>query len=210
MIARQSGFALACNLSSIHTVGMSRAVVFLGNPGRQYENSRHNIGWQVCREFVRAYIPDLPWSEKFHSRYVSYTTAGGEKLYIQQPLTYMNRSGMSVRELSAFFKLEAASIVVVHDDLESPFGEITCKSGGGHGGHNGVRSIIQELGDRSFSRLKIGIGRPKTKQSVSSFVLSRFSPLEEGRLPEIVTAAVKLLEKQLQQTKPQGHRITLF
>ncbi|MGM0431921.1 MAG: aminoacyl-tRNA hydrolase [Spirochaetota bacterium] len=189
---------------------MLKAVVCLGNPGKQYENSRHNLGRRVCREFRGAYLPESSWSEKFHSQYTTYAAPSGEKFIIQQPLTYMNRSGMSVRELAAFFKLQASSIVVVHDDLESPFGTITVKHGGGHGGHNGVRSIIQELGDPAFYRLKIGIGRPETKQSVSSFVLSRFSPLEESRLPEIVTAAAKLIAEHLQQANPQEHRLKLF
>jgi PTH1 family peptidyl-tRNA hydrolase len=175
---------------------MTRSIIFLGNPGRQYQRTRHNAGWMLCDSFLDKHGETPDWRTKFHSLYWESFTLFPEKTILCRPQTFMNRSGMSVRELSSFFRLTGDDIIVAHDDLETPFGTVTFRFGGGHGGHNGIRSIIQELGTGDFFRLRIGIGRP-IRQSVSSFVLGRFSPDEEISLPHIMRAGTDLLDSRL-------------
>lgn len=175
---------------------MARSIIFLGNPGRQYQKTRHNASWMLCDSLLdeRRETPD--WRTKFHSLYWESFTLFPEKTILCRPQTFMNRSGTSVRELASFFRLTGENLIVVHDDLETPFGAVTFQFGGGHGGHNGIRSIIQELGTGDFFRLRIGIGRP-ARQSVSSFVLGRFSHEEEISLPRIMSAGTDLLDSRL-------------
>ncbi|MDA3832841.1 MAG: aminoacyl-tRNA hydrolase [Spirochaetales bacterium] len=193
--------SLACYADSLHTVGMPLALVCLGNPGKQYEKTRHNAGWMLCRRLFEICGEQLNWTEKFHSQFAESFSLFGEKTFIQHPQKFMNRSGIGVRELVTFYKLLSESLVVVHDDLETPFGDVTFQFGGGHGGHNGIRSIIQELGTPDFFRLKIGIGRPLGKETVSAFVLGKFSQEEEISLPRIINSAAELLDERL-STQP--------
>lgn len=168
------------------------AVVFLGNPGKEYEKTRHNAGWMVADGW-----PDpLAWQEKFKGRWTSVLGVGGKVPFLK-PLTFMNLSGESVRALVDFFKIDPEALLVVHDELELPFGEVRFQKGGGLGGHNGLRSLKQHLGTQDFHRLRIGIGRPP-RGDVSSFVLSRFSADEEAVLPRTLDQAVAILRQQLQ------------
>lgn len=151
---------------------MTRMAVFLGNPGRQYERTRHNAGYLLCSRMY----PDASFSVKFHSAY-----AKVDGLVILKPLTLMNLSGTAVSEAACFLRIGADEILVVHDDMELPLGEARLQKGGGLKGHNGLRSIRDRLGSGDFHRLRIGIGRP-VHGDVSNHVLSPFTQDEQERL----------------------------
>ncbi len=165
---------------------MVKLMAFLGNPTREYSLTRHNVGFQLADHLYAT----LPWSKKFHARVAS---NGG--IFLLKPETYMNESGRSVRAAMDFYNLDIEGLLVVHDDLELPFGTLRLQQGGGLGGHKGLRSIVQHLSDDAFLRLRIGIGRP-THGSVSSWVLSRFSPIEEAQLPQLFSLSEALLTGQ--------------
>ena len=130
---------------------MIKCAVFLGNPGKEYEKTRHNAGFLLC-DYLYG---ESSWQSKFHAFYIT----DGD-LRILKPLTYMNLSGTSVSECASFFKLRSDEILVIHDDLELPLGEARLQKGGGTKGHNGVKSIRDRLGREDFMRLRIGIGKP--------------------------------------------------
>ena len=163
---------------------MPKLIVFLGNPGIQYRNTRHNAGWLVCDHMSR--IPGFGgnWQEKFHGRFLKSGNA-----VLLKPMTYMNESGLPVREASAFFGIKPEDILVVHDDIELEFGQVRYRLGGGMGGHNGLRSVRQHLGTERFGRLRIGVGRPPAVMQVADYVLGRFSELEEKQLESILDNA---------------------
>jgi len=140
-------------------------MVFLGNPGKTYEKTRHNAGFLVCDTL----FPAVSWQKKFHALYAQ---DGAAKLL--KPQTYMNVSGLSVGEAASFFHFEAQEIMVVHDDVELPFGTVRLQLGGGLQGHNGLKSIRDALTSDQFLRIRIGIGRPR-HGDVASFVLSAFT-----------------------------------
>ena len=164
-------------------------VVFLGNPGNEYKKTRHNAGFMLADAMET--VSSLNWSEKFNG---SWTKAQiyGELHYFLKPGTFMNLSGKSVTAAKAFFKLNNDSILVVHDDIESDFGTISLKNGGGLAGHNGLRSISNATGSNDFPRLRIGVGRP-SRGDVSSFVLGKFTEDEQIVLPIILEKAAKML-----------------
>ena len=130
---------------------MIKCAVFLGNPGKEYEKTRHNAGFLLSDYLYGG----NNWQSKFHAFYIT----DGD-LRILKPLTYMNLSGTSVSECASFFKLKSDEILVVHDDLELPLGEARLQKGGGTKGHNGIKSIRDRLGKEDFMRLRIGIGKP--------------------------------------------------
>lgn len=164
---------------------MVKLLVFLGNPGRIYQKTRHNIGWL----FSEYSYPHLTWSQKFHSQIASY-----EGMRFLKPETFMNESGRAVRACTDFFSLKAEEILVVHDDLELEFGTIRLQKGGGLGGHNGLKSIKNHLRDDQFLRLRFGIGRPQ-RGSVASYVLLPFSQEEAPLLSLLFAQAETMLEE---------------
>ncbi len=130
-------------------------VVGLGNPGPRYAGNRHNIGFMVVDELARA----MPaWSDK-HGAQTTSGMVGGERTVLLKPMEFMNTSGVAVQRAAQFHKVAPTAILVVHDELDLPFSVLRLKSGGGHGGHNGLRSITEQLGDK-YARLRMGIGRP--------------------------------------------------
>ena len=149
-------------------------VAGLGNPGREYEHTRHNAGWLVVDELARRY--DGSWRSKF-SGSLAEIRLGDLRLALLKPETYMNESGRSVRAAAQFFKVEPGSLLVVHDDVDLEQGRLQVKQGGGLAGHNGLRSLAQDLGSQEFLRLRIGVGRPGRgdPRSVSDWVLSPFT-----------------------------------
>ena len=164
-------------------------VVFLGNPGNEYKKTRHNAGFMLSDALENQVSSD--WSEKFNGLW-SKVDIEGASHYFLKPATFMNLSGKSVTAAKAFFKLSNSDILVVNDDIESDFGTISLKNGGGLAGHNGLRSISNAIGTNDFARLKIGIGRP-SRGDVSSFVLGRFTEDEQIVLPLILEKASKML-----------------
>lgn len=155
-------------------------IAALGNPGRQYEGTRHNIGWDVIDGLLE--IRSQLWKEKFKGLYTSCEFLG-RKFYFLKPQTYMNLSGESVRPAMDFFKIPKENLLVVHDELDLAFGTLAFKPGGGLAGHNGLKSIAQHLGDGSFARLRLGIGRP-VHGTVSDWVLSKYQGEDSARIDD--------------------------
>jgi|GEM_PF-504587 len=162
-------------------------VVFLGNPGKQYSQTRHNTG-----RMLLSFLPDtdsLIWREKFNGRIADYSTTISRCRFLL-PETFMNRSGLSVSAAVNFYKINLNNLLVVHDDLELPFGAYSWREGGGLAGHNGLKSLKDSLGGTGFLRLRLGIGRP-VRGTVQSWVLGRFTPEEEGILPLVLSHAAE-------------------
>jgi PTH1 family peptidyl-tRNA hydrolase len=153
-------------------------VAGLGNPGREYERTRHNAGWLVLDELARRHGGS--WRSKFNGS-LAEIRLDGAKLALVKPETYMNESGRSVGEAMRFFKVAPESLLVVHDDVDLEPGRLQARSGGGLAGHNGLRSLAQHLGTQDFLRLRIGIGRPGRgdPRPVKDWVLSPFAPEED-------------------------------
>jgi len=153
-------------------------VVGLGNPGREYEHTRHNVGWLVLDDLARRH--DGSWRSKF-SGSLAEVRLDGLRLGLLKPETYMNESGRSVGAAARFFKVEPGALLVVHDDVDLEAGRLQARLGGGLAGHNGLRSLAQHLGSQDFLRLRIGVGRPGRgdRRSVSDWVLSAFAPEDD-------------------------------
>jgi PTH1 family peptidyl-tRNA hydrolase len=155
-------------------------VVGLGNPGREHERDRHNVGWMVADELARRL--DGSWRSKFSGQ-LAEVRLDGLRLGLLKPETYMNDSGRSVSAAARFFKVEPQSLLVVHDDVDLEPGRLQARAGGGLAGHNGLRSLAQALGTQDFRRLRIGVGRPGRgdPRSVADYVLSGFAPEEDAQ-----------------------------
>jgi PTH1 family peptidyl-tRNA hydrolase len=163
-------------------------MVGLGNPGADYVLTRHNAGFWFVDALARAHGASFRHERKF-SGDVCRINIGGHELRLLKPDTFMNRSGQSVQVLAAYLKLPPEAILVAHDDLDLPAGVVRLKQGGGHGGHNGLRDIIERLGE-NFSRLRLGIGRPPQDKEVIDYVLQRASEADQSLIMEAVTAAI--------------------
>lgn len=159
-----------------------KLVVGLGNPGHQYAGTRHNIGFRILDELARQAGIGFA-ANKFEAEY-GQGTLEGQKVALLKPQTYMNLSGSSVAPAARFYKVEPEELIVVHDELDLPFGRMQLKRGGGTGGHNGLNSIVERLGSNDFIRVRVGIGRPDSKQKVVGHVLSSFGKEEEKALEE--------------------------
>jgi len=168
-----------------------KIVVGLGNPGSQYADTRHNVGWMVLDRLADR----AGWTGKGRTKDASAVVAGrfrGLDVTLVKPLTYMNDSGLAVRKVLAREHAPLGDMLVVVDDLALPFGKLRFREGGGPGGHNGLGSIIDELGTEKFSRLRVGIGTPD--RGFVDHVLSRFEPAERVRLDELLDAAADAVE----------------
>ena len=175
--------------------------VGLGNPGSQYEETRHNIGFKVIDKLVDDFGARDISKISFHGQLYRST----DTLFLK-PTTYMNLSGKSVFPVKQFFKVELENIIVVHDDIDLPFGAVRFKKGGGHGGHNGLKSIDGLLG-KEYIRVRVGIGKPEHKTQVADYVLHNFSAEEVDVLPLLITHVSKackaLLTEEMTQVKSQ-------
>lgn len=179
-----------------------KLIAGLGNPGREYADTRHNFGFQAadaflefCRERYRAENLNGSWRSSGGYELAEVSVAGN-RVKLIKPLRYMNRSGEAVGEIMRFHKIPAAELLVIHDELDLPFGTLKLKSGGGDGGNNGLRSITECLGSGDYLRLRLGIGKPpQGMMDGSSWVLSRFSPEEKEFLPRIIEKACAAVEE---------------
>jgi PTH1 family peptidyl-tRNA hydrolase len=160
-------------------------IVGLGNPGREYASHRHNVGFMAVDELARRVSADA-FREKFSGELARCEIAG-EPAILLKPQTYMNESGRSVQAAMTFFKVAPKELVVLHDELDLAFGEVRLKQGGGHAGHNGLRSIMS-VGAGDFCRVRVGIGRPPPgfRGEVADFVLSSFDATERAALPDML------------------------
>ncbi len=167
----------------------------LGNPGREYERHRHNVGFMVVETLLPRARAELHQG-KFQAR-VGQGTLGGEKIVFLEPQTYMNLSGRSVAEAARFYKVAVEDVLVIHDELDLDFGRLQLKAGGGSGGHNGLKSTVSSLGEDGFIRLRFGIGKPQgpnAKERVAGYVLSNFDDGERRRLDELLAQAADAAE----------------
>ena len=173
-----------------------RLIVGLGNPGREYEETRHNIGFKVVDELADRAGVALS-DKKFKARVARVRLAGCDCL-LMKPQTYMNLSGESVGPALGFFKVSTDDVLVIHDDLDLEAGRIKLKQGGGHGGHNGLRSLKAHLPDDGFVRVRIGIGRPPPRWDPVNYVLGRFSGEEQEVAAKAVYRAADAVESILE------------
>jgi PTH1 family peptidyl-tRNA hydrolase len=161
-----------------------RIIACLGNPGRSYSKNRHNAGFIIGKDIADHHCVKI--NRKFKKSIYGIVKFHGEESLLLFPQTYMNASGSAVREAVDFYRLGISNLVVLHDEIELPFGECRLKTGGGHKGHNGLRSIIQEIGGADFRRVRIGVGRPPDNGiSVAEYVLSNFTGDELAALKKI-------------------------
>ena len=158
-------------------------VVGLGNPGTRYDRTRHNIGFDVLAGLADR--NDVTLKDKRFKALSGKGQVAGESAVLVMPQTFMNLSGDSVGPMAGFYKVTRELVVVIHDDLDLPFGVVKVKAGGGHGGHNGLRDLTKKLGGADFSRVRVGIGRPTSPQDPKSWVLARWTP-EETKTLEVV------------------------
>ncbi len=156
-----------------------KLIIGLGNPGSEYLNNRHNVGFMALDNLYAHYLFEN-WRTKLGGLF-STASLGSEKIILVKPQTFMNLSGICVAKFKQFFKINVADIFVIYDDIDLGFGEVKIKQGGGDAGHKGVRSISQHLQTKDFNRIRLGIGRPSTKEEVSHFVLSNFSKSEKDK-----------------------------
>jgi PTH1 family peptidyl-tRNA hydrolase len=179
-------------------------VVGLGNPGREYEGNRHNVGFMIAAELrQRANLPEF--REKFSGVWTKGSAFGAE-LALLEPMTFMNLSGDSVQPAAHFLKVAPAQLVVVHDELDLSWRDVRVKVGGGHAGHNGLRSIIQRLGTPDFVRVRVGIGKPPPgfRGDVADYVLQDFDASERAELPDVIGRAVDAVERILKEGPQQA------
>jgi len=174
-----------------------KLIVGLGNPGPEYAATRHNIGFMatVCL----AVRNGISLKRKGHQGLYGVGRVAGTEATILLPQTYMNRSGASVASACQSLGVEPGDLVVVHDEIDLAFGTLRIKAGGGHGGHNGLRSIAGSLGETLYSRLRLGVGRPPTGGDVSRYVLSCFNAAERAQLNEYLEKAADALELLVQK-----------
>ncbi len=170
-----------------------KLIAGLGNPGQQYDGTRHNAGADLVSAIARDCGTALTSESRFFGRCARVNLAGKD-VRLLVPDTYMNRSGQAVAAMLNFYKFPVTSLLVVHDELDLPPGVARFKHGGGHGGHNGLRDIIKALGnDASFSRLRVGIGHPGSAKEVTGYVLRKASSIESARIEEAATCALRVL-----------------
>ncbi|MEO1881847.1 MAG: aminoacyl-tRNA hydrolase [Methylococcales bacterium] len=160
---------------------MIKLIVGLGNPGQQYEKTRHNAGFLFLDYLLEGFSAAWSKESKFQGL-VANIFVGGSKVLLLKPQTFMNRSGVSVASVARFYKIASHEILVVHDELDFDVGVIKLKMGGGHAGHNGLRDIIANLGAKDFYRARLGIARPASGRPVADYVLSNYSKPDREKL----------------------------
>jgi PTH1 family peptidyl-tRNA hydrolase len=184
-----------------------KVIVGLGNPGPKYSETRHNAGFWFIEEVARKYAATFRAEKKFFGD-VAKVSLEGRDIWLLKPETFMNRSGQAVKSLLSFYRLNADQLLVAHDEIDLPPGTTRLKTGGGHGGHNGLRDIINQLGTKEFHRLRIGVGHPGSKDQVVDYVLhnpSRDERIQIDRdiddavsvLPELASGALELAMQKL-------------
>ena len=175
---------------------MTRMVVGLGNPGPEYENTRHNAGFMVA-DLLAENLRVTYWKDEAGAK-VGLVRFGDDDLLLVKPQTFMNLSGKAVSKLAASYKIDVPDIIVIHDDLDIPEETLRIKRGGGHGGHNGLRSLNDALGSGDYCRVKVGIGRPPGRQDPAAYVLEQMRPATAEQLasmvPHAAQAVIHILE----------------
>ena len=176
-----------------------KLIVGLGNPEAKYAKTRHNIGFEVVDALADAW--QLSWQEnrRFQGAIAEGKSPYHQKIYLLKPLTYMNRSGQSLRAVIDWYKLTTTDVLVIYDDMDLPLGRMRLRLSGSAGGHNGMKSIISHLGNQNFPRLRIGIGKSNQVDATISHVLGRFSPEERAIIDKVLPLVVKAIEMSLKE-----------
>ena len=174
-------------------------IVGLGNPEPKYAKTRHNIGFELVDTLAKSWQIDWQKNRRFQGLFAEGIANSGNKICLLKPLTYMNRSGQSVRSVTDWYKLTPSSLLVIYDDMDLPLGKIRLRMSGSAGGHNGMKSIIAHLGQQDFPRLRIGIGKSTEQQETVSHVLGKFSPTEAKIIPEVLGLAEDAINLSLKQ-----------
>ena len=184
-------------------------IVGLGNPGAQYAATRHNVGFWFLDAWARQQQVTFRIQTKFFADVAEFSFAG-QWVRLLKPTTYMNRSGQSVAAMARFYRIEPTQILIVHDDLDLPLGQARLKQGGGHGGHNGLRDIIAQLGNREFIRLRLGVSHPGHRSAVLGHVLGKTSASEREQITtvcqQILDDSDSLLRGDITKTMNWLHR----
>ncbi len=181
----------------MYTLGLQRTVLIvgLGNPGKEYDGTRHNIGF-ACLDALAEKLEFEPWIEKKDMKCrITSQTLGGTRAILVKPTTYMNLSGEAVRAVAHFYKVPEQQVLAVHDELDIPFGQIRTRMGGESAGHNGIKSVIQVWG-KDFGRVRIGI-KAHTKMAAEDFVLAKFSKEEQVELPALKKEVNSILSEYI-------------
>lgn len=181
-----------------------KLIVGLGNPGKQYARTRHNVGFMVLDK-LQEELQSSDWklSKKFNAEICEYNT-GDEKKILAKPMTFMNDSGQAVGLIVKFYKLKPEDVTVVHDDKDLKLGEIKIQENRGDAGHNGIRSIIEHLGTKNFTRVRVGVASENEKKMTDTgkFVLGRFGIMEKKKLKEVIQKATKQIRKSALSVNP--------
>lgn len=170
----------------------------LGNPGKEYKKTRHNIGFMVLDELREELkiedVSEWSLSDKFNAK-IAGCHIGGEKLILAKPMTYMNKSGQAVELIGEYYSLTPENLTVVHDDIDLQFGDIKVQENRSSAGHNGIKSIINRLGTKEFTRMRVGIATDKLEQTdPSDFVLSKFGWFERSKLKQVLSESTDKLQ----------------
>jgi PTH1 family peptidyl-tRNA hydrolase len=186
--------------TNYYTVGLNKSILLvgLGNPGKEYEGTRHNAGFICLDEFVSRTGEMEKWVQKKDLKCLLSTgRIGDSRVFAVKPATFMNLSGEAAQAVASFYKIPPDQICVIHDELDIDFGQIRLRKGGSAAGHNGVKSVIQHLGE-DFSRIRIGVG-PKTPEKIKSedFVLQKFSEEQQAQLPNMQREVIAILNEYL-------------
>ena len=175
-----------------------KLIVGLGNPGPEYRDTRHNVGFNVVDELVNRWrIQDL-WREKFDALHIK-TMRGDDGVIVSKPLTFMNLSGRAVAAIAGFYKIDPADVFVIVDEVALPLGRLRARRDGGAGGHNGLKSIIEHLGTNAFPRMRVGVGRGDNQRDLADHVLGRFEPSERDTVSAAVLRAADATEAFLSE-----------
>lgn len=182
-------------------------IVGLGNPGKKYEKTRHNLGFRVL-DVLHERFGMQPWQDKFEGK-LSRGRLFRDTLMLLKPQTFMNLSGSSVQPTTNFFKIDTKKeLWLIHDDLDLPLGVLRIREDGGSGGHNGVQSVVDRIGHKDFTRFRMGIGRPEGKEPVEDYVVKPFGKSEVKDAQEMVERTADAIERALKDGLPKA--MTLF
>ena len=186
-------------------------VIGLGNPGPEYAATRHNVGQMVADELARRYGGSFSRDKKNNAATAAIRIGGvaGHKVMLGKPLSYMNLSGGPTKALAAYYSVPTENVIVIHDELDVPFGAIKLKRGGGSAGHNGLKDVTKALGGPDYVRVRVGVGRPPGRQDAAEFVLRPFSSAERKELDLLIALAADavedIIEKGLAEAQQRFH-----
>lgn len=168
-------------------------IVGLGNPGKAYIGTRHNIGFDLVLAYAQREKIDFQEKKRLQAK-IAEIENHEKKIILAMPQTYMNHSGTAVKKIMQKYQAKTEELLVIVDDLNLPFGQMRLKPQGSHGGHNGLKNISHELGSDQYPRLRLGVGSPTDQENFADFVLERFSPPEKMQIPAMISGAIKVID----------------